>query len=741
MSAQDSLLKLKEGSDSATPVMMDELAPWNVLVVDDDDQVHLVTDFVLRTTTILGRKVALTGAFSGAEARLRLCEKSYACVLLDVVMETDDAGLQVVRYIREELGDAAVRIVLRTGQPGHAPEMAVVSRYDINDYKSKSELTSEHLVTTLTASFRAYEQIRAAIEHRNGLELIFKAATSLNSVTSPSEFAARALSEVCNVLRVPPAGLVCLCGRDGTISDPYLLTVDAAAAVKRQSLDVCDTDVVADIREVLGNGASVFESDRIALLIETPRGSRIVLRVPCARPLSDLDRRLLQIFSINIAAGFDNAYLFDELERLAYFDDLTGLPNRLAFEAEVARQIGLYERGAVAIADIDSFQAVNDGLGHDIGDLTLIACAGLLHDVFGRDVFMARTSGDNFALLLPDCSEERVRERLHFLHVKTRENLQIEGNEIPLSISVGVAFFPDHGEGAGKLIQNAGIALKQAKRVNRSSFEFFDNGLESSLRSRLVVMRDLRYAVERGGLRLLYQPQINLASGQIFGVEALVRWQRDDTHLVSAQEFIPAAEDSGHIVAIGEWVLREACRQHLEWKRAAGIDLQMGVNVSMRQLKDAGFIDMLESAIGETGIDPSRLELELTESMMVENASVLIEVLRKVRSLGVRVAIDDFGTGYSSLGSLQKLPIDRLKIDRSFITGLATHREDQVIAALVINMGHLLGMQVIAEGVEDLEQASLLVKMGCDDVQGYFYGRPMPAASLLELAQDGNWKL
>ncbi len=741
MSAQDSLLKFKEGGDSTVSVVPDAGAPWDVLVVDDDEQVHLITEFVLRNVIILGRKIALRSAFSGAEARNCLRERSYACVLLDVVMESEDTGLQIVRFIREELGDTAVRIVLRTGQPGHAPEVAVVGRYDINDYKSKSELTSEHLITTLTASLRSYEQIRAAIEHRNGLELIFRGASGLNAVTSPDEFAARALAEVCNVLRVAPAGVVCLCGRNGGAPAPELISVDVSGVFGRLPLDGCDSAMVEEIRAVSVSGNSLFEPDRVVLLIETPRGNRIILRFLCERPLSELDRRLLQVFSINIAAGFDNACLFDELEHLAYSDELTGLPNRLAFESEVARQLGLNAHGAVLIADIDSFQAVNDGLGHDIGDLTLIACAGLLRDVFGPEAFMARTSGDNFALLLPGFDRACTKDLLQALHVRTRDNLQIDGNEIPVSISVGVSLFPEHGNVAGKLIQNAGIALKQAKRVNRSSYEIFDNTLESSLRSRLVVMRDLRYAVERGGLRLLYQPQINLASGQIFGVEALVRWQRDPDHLVSAQEFIPAAEDSGHIVAIGEWVLREACRQHLEWKRTAGVDLQMGVNVSMRQLRDASFISKLEAVISETGINPARLEIELTESMMVENANVLIGILTKVRSLGARVAIDDFGTGYSSLGSLQKLPIDRLKIDRSFVTGLATHREDQVIAALVINMGHLLGMQVIAEGVEELEQVSLLVKMGCDDVQGYFYGRPMPATALLDLAKHGNWKL
>lgn len=715
---------------------------WPVLVVDDDDQVHLITRYVLRDQLILGRGLQLESAYSAEQARQLLQSRRFACVLLDVVMESDDAGLQLTRYIREELGDTAVRIILRTGQPGFAPEMDVIAKYDINDYKAKAELTADQLVTALTGALRAYAQIEAVEASRLGLEAILRAAGRLNAITEPGQYALAALREICRLLRVEPGGTVCMRDTAQGCEAPCVLAIDRESFSRQSGAAVrLEPSLEQDIQTAIARQSSLFEDDRAAIFGRSPRGRMLVVWVAIDRQLSALDRTLVEVFAINLAAGFDNACLFEELESLAYRDRLTGLPNRLAFEREVLKQIAEHGAVSVAIADIDGFQAVNDGLGHDVGDQTLIAIAGLLQDVFGNETFIARNSGDNFAVLLPHLSETEIRRLLDALRDRAASNLQIEGSEIPLSISVGVAQFPRHGSSAAKLFQNAGIALKQAKRVSRSSYEFFDERLVGSLKSRLEIMRDLRYAVERDSLRLLYQPQINLRTGKIFGAEALVRWQRDAHGFVPAQEFIPAAEDSGHIVAIGEWVLREACRQHVRWRLEVGLDIQIAVNVSMRQLKDAGFIRMLERAILDTGIDPSRLEVEITESLMVENAGALVELLERVRSLGVTVAIDDFGTGYSSLSSLQKLPIDRLKIDRSFITGLAERKEDQIIAAMIVNMGHLLGLQVIAEGVEVLEQASLLVTMGCDDVQGYFYGRPMPANALLEQALKGHWRL
>ncbi|MFN3983988.1 MAG: EAL domain-containing protein [Rhodocyclaceae bacterium] len=711
--------------------------PWRILIVDDEVQVHDATRFALREALVLGRPLHFESAYSAAEAREMLAASQYACVLLDVVMESQDAGLRLIRYIREDLADAAVRIVLRTGQPGYAPELDVVQKYDINDYKCKSELTANRLLTSLIAALRAYEQILTIESSRRGLEDVLRAASELLAVRAADAFAAGVLAQLCRLVRAPLAGMVVVRG-PGELATAARVLYGAerfALSAGETLADCTDVEALGDVSAALARRSSLYEPDRLALFTATPQAREIVVWVPIIAPLTELDRKLLEVFAINVAVGFDNASFFEALESVAFVDGLTGLPNRSAFEAELGRQIGEHAAVAVAIADIDNFQEVNDGLGHEIGDKTIEASARLLREVFGKDTFVARASGDSFALLLPGCERDEIDARMRGLHARTRADLQIDGHEIPLSMSVGIALCPEHGRSATALFQNAGIALKQAKRVNRSAWEFFDNRLEQSLQTRLVVMRDLRHVIERGGLSLLYQPQVNLGSGQLFGVEALVRWRRDGV-LVPAQDFIPAAEDSGHIVAIGEWVLREACRQQLRWRAEAALDLQMAVNVSMRQLKDAGFVDMLRRVLAETGLEPSRLELEITESLMVENATVLIDLLEQVRALGVRVAIDDFGTGYSSLSSLQKLPIDRLKIDRAFITGLASRKEDAVIVALVVNMGHLLDLEVIAEGVETVEQAERLVAMGCDDGQGYFYGRPMVASDIVRVAQS-----
>ena len=705
--------------------------PWRILIVDDDEEIHRATTFALRGVNLFGRGLQFDSAFSAGQAREMLASNAYACVLLDVVMEADDAGLELVGYIRETLQDRAARIILRTGQPGYAPELDVVQRYDINDYKAKAELTSTRLITTLAAALRSYDQIRTIEANRRGLEEIIGAASNLLAVQAVGRFSSGVLIQICSLLQAPDDGVLCVqSALAGGAPATVLAGAGRFAAFRGQPVEsLGHSQLVEDVHSVLASRQSLFAADRAVLYIRSPRGEALCVHVTTRRPLSELDRKLLELFSINIAVGFDNAHLFEALEDLAYWDRLTRLPNRAAFEREIERRGAEESRFSLVVADIDNFQAVNDGLGHEIGDRTLQAAAAIMRAVFGPQTFIARISADTFALIF-EGEQGELEARLRELARRLEHNIEIDGNEIPLSMSLGIARFPQHAAQPSVVFRNAGIALKQAKRVSRSSYQFFDDDLERALQRRLQTIRELRYSVERHCLRLFYQPQVSLASSELFGVEALVRWQRTPQELVSPLQFIPAAEDSGHIVAIGEWILREACRQQQRWEAQTGRALRMAVNTSMRQLKDPDFIGMLRGVLAETSIDPAMLELEVTESLMMEDTVGLSKVLQQVRGMGIGVAIDDFGTGYSSLSHLQRLPIDRLKIDRAFITGLTERAEDQVIAALVINMGHLLHLRVIAEGVETPAQRDQLVQMGCDDAQGYLFGRPMPAEEL-----------
>lgn len=713
------------------PARLADVEPWPILIVDDDEEIHRATVFALRGVTLFERPLEFDSAMTAEEARQKLRAKRYSCVLLDVVMEADDAGLKLVGFIRDTLCDQAVRIVLRTGQPGYAPELEVVQKYDINDYKSKSELTSTRLITALASALRSYQQICTIEASRRGLEEIVGAASNLMAVQAVERFSAGVLIQICSLLHVPEDGV--LCAQSGGLpEEPATVVAASGRFAEYRGRAVAELGVGVlydDIEKVLREQASMFEPDRTVLYICSPRGERLAVHITTRRPLSELDRKLLEVFSINIAVGFDNAHLFEALEDLAYWDRLTRLPNRAAFEREIERRVSEHDSFHVVVADIDNFQAVNDGLGHEIGDHTLRAAGRILREVFGGECFLARTSADTFAMVYLGGSTE-LESDLRNLSKRLEHNVTVEGNDIPLTLSVGVALFPEHGDRASAVFRNAGIALKQAKQVSRSSFQFFDNRFERELQTRLQTIRELRYSVERKCLRLYYQPQVRLSSGEVFGVEALVRWQRTPGELVSPLLFIPAAEDSGHIVTIGEWILRQSCIQQQVWAKRYGRDLRMAVNVSMRQLKDPDFVAMVREVVSQTSINPQHLELEVTESLMMEDTHGLSTILQQVRDMGIGVAIDDFGTGYSSLSHLQRLPIDRLKIDRAFITGLNQNAEDQVIAALVINMGHLLHLQVIAEGVETAEQRDRLLAMGCDDGQGYFFGKPMPADDL-----------
>jgi len=722
------LLDLRD--ELSLPGALDDDAPaWRILIVDDEEQVHRVTRFALEGAQILGRALTFESAYSAAEARVLLGKGRYSCILLDVVMESEDAGLRLVGEIRERFEDPAVRIVLRTGQPGYAPEIEVIQHYDINDYRAKSELTSQRLLTTLTSALRSFQQIRTIEANREGLRSILDAASRLMDVKAVSGFADGVLTQICAMLHVAADGVLCAEERAGGVSDLRVLAASGRHAERKGELltDSSDPELVTRVRRVLDTEQNEFGRDHALLFIRSPRAERLVAHVTTQAPIPELDRQLLELFSINVAIGLDNAQLFEELETMAFRDPLTSAWNRASLERELRRRCQLGAPFALALADIDNFQAVNDGLGHEVGDHTLKASAALLAEVFAGEAFLARTAADNFAVVMADDSPngELTSARLAALAERLQRNLEVDGNEIALTMTLGVARYPEQGHSASSLFRNAGIALKQGKRLNRSSHQFFDDRFERELQARLDTARELRSAIEQSALKLVYQPQMDMVTGALLGVEALVRWRRR-TGWVLPDQFIAAAEESGQILAIGEWVLAEACRQQVRWQQA-GHSLVMAVNVSPRQLKDPGFPLMVERVMGETGIDPGKLELEVTESLLLAEDERALETLATLRRAGIGIAIDDFGTGHSSLSRLQRLPIDRLKIDRSFVTGLVERREDRVIAAMIVNMGHLLGLKVIAEGVETQAQADVLREMDCDQAQGYLFGRPMAA--------------
>ena len=550
---------------------------WRILIVDDEPDVHRATAFALNGVKILGRSLQFLDAYSALEAKALLStESDIAVILLDVVMEREDAGLNLVRFIRNDLRLADVRIILRTGQPGYAPEIATIHDYDINDYKTKSELTRPKLYATVTAALRSYEQIRA-------------------------------------------------------------------------------------------------------------------------------------------------------LDELAFYDRLSNLPNRNRFIKLIDERMGVagFEDCVIAILDIDDFSEVNDTLGHKQGDRLLQAVVQRMKDCLGGDVVLARIGSDTFGLMGSAAAVDPM-----FLLGLFRQPFAVLNDSMIVSATLGLVCLSDVKDSGQDVVKDANIALKSAKKSRRGSFVVYSVEMGIDIRERAHLLQSLRSASENERLFVAYQPQVNLHSGRAVGMEALLRWRSEDGSFVAPDRFIPLAEASGLIIAIGDWVLRTSCHELIRLQAMGFPELRMSVNVSQVQFRHPDFLARLSSALRDTGVDAKYLELEITESVAMEDPDFILETLCAIKAMGISIAIDDFGTGYSSLSHLRQLPVDRLKIDRAFVTELNSEIAGGPIASMVVELGRNLNMTVIAEGIENEHQASVLRKLGCHEGQGYLYAKPMASAHL-----------
>ncbi|MGE0874702.1 MAG: putative bifunctional diguanylate cyclase/phosphodiesterase [Burkholderiales bacterium] len=421
------------------------------------------------------------------------------------------------------------------------------------------------------------------------------------------------------------------------------------------------------------------------------------------------------------------------LAHLAQHDALTDLPNRLLLTDRMNVAIAQAQRSGRCLAlmfmDLDRFKSVNDSLGHDIGDRLLREVAARLKSSVRAADTASRQGGDEFLVMLPDLDDAddaaRVADKLV---AAIAQPFRLDGTELVLTVSIGIACFPDNGRDAETLLRNADAAMYAAKDTGRNCYRFYSTDMNARAHDRLILEADLRRALERQQLFLAYQPQLDLASGAVVGLEALLRWNHPHRGVVPPGMFIPIAEDSGLIAPIGAWVLQAACRQHAAWHAdglAAGV---MAVNVSAYQFRQADFVATVEAALTASGLPSHLLELEVTESVVMQGVGEVTRKLGELDALGVQISIDDFGTGYSSLAYLKQFPISRLKIDQSFTRGLPEDHESSAIAQAVISLGHSLGLNVLAEGIETEAQADFLRSMQCDAGQGYLYERPMPAA-------------
>lgn len=434
-----------------------------------------------------------------------------------------------------------------------------------------------------------------------------------------------------------------------------------------------------------------------------------------------------------------------EVERLAYYDQLTGLQNRVLFKTQLQTAIKNCERDGNQIAllylDLDHFKRVNDTLGHEAGDNLLIEVAERLKGCLREEDSVARLGGDEFAILLNRIGSPQFASLVASKIIKVLSKpFVLVGQEVNARASVGITLAPIDSNNIDILMKNADLAMYQAKEKGRNSFQFYTTEMNLEVASRLQLEREMQHALERNEFVLHYQPQVDLSTGKIIGAEALIRWQHPQRGMVSPLDFIPLAEETGLIVSIGKWALRSACQQAKSIQKGLAEPIKISVNISSRQLKEDNFTDELCAVFKETRIDPSLIELEVTESVLMDDIESVSKVLRGVRKLGVDIAIDDFGTGYSSLSYLKKLPVSTLKVDREFVKDLPEDMEDRAITGLIVTMAGALNHKVVVEGVETAEQLSFLHDIGCDYAQGFYYSRPITADALMILLFDWSAK-
>lgn len=433
----------------------------------------------------------------------------------------------------------------------------------------------------------------------------------------------------------------------------------------------------------------------------------------------------------------------DELQKRAFADALTGLPNRLLFEDRLIHALlrldrtnhhRVEDRLAVLFVDLDGFKPINDSFGHAAGDVILRSAAARLQAEARESDTVARVGGDEFLILLEDVTDvaDCVAMANRVLAALSQP-FEVSGKKVQITCSIGIVVHPDHGE-RGKLVANADAAMYAAKRAGGGCYALFEPHMGSDASEQLELQNDLRQAIERGELALHYQPKIDGTRGQISGVEALLRWHHPKHGMVSPAVFIALAERFGFIGRLGSWVINEACRQTAEWARS-GLRMRVAINLSVHQLRESGLAERIEQALKFHGLDASQLLCEITESVAMEDIKATQRTFEGLARIGVFLSIDDFGTGYSSLNYLRQLPAQQLKIDRSFVNDLENSEDARAVVSAVVSLAHALGLRVVAEGVETSGQRDILLAMDCDELQGFYFARPMPAETLLAWSQ------
>lgn len=714
-------------SSAAAKGVAPQASGFTVLSVDDDVDFQRSLRLALANFTFQGEPVRILSVNSaGAAARLLAeGEEEVALVILDVVMETDDAGLRLVRSIREVLGNAEVRVVLVTGQPGLAPMKQSLSQLDISDYWLKTDLTVERLHGILMSNLRTWEQIRALGRARKGLQVIVEAGNFLTHSRSLADFSQRVMLELARLLGVAPEGLVCVAEDGSAEHSPLQARIVGAAGHLAGTIDMALGDLhQGEIRQslvqALTSRANVDGvTSQVLFFPGAQDGPHAATYIATGRVLDSTEHELLRVFAAHINSGLINVALNSRLDRVAYEDTLLSLPNANAMLRALAPVLEqpLPRDRAILFVELDQYAANCLALGVEQGNLMLQKMAARLLTVFPAPCLVARLHDDTFAIL-------GQRARLGHDQVEQLELMDGEDGQDFISVRAARLDLDAYEGSAAAAMALGSLLLRRSPGKSGVGLVEYEASEEQALNQRFTRSRELSRALRYEQISIELQPQVDICTGLVTAAEALARWTREDGTRVPPSEFISMAEANGLIIPLGHRVLHLACQALTRLDEAGHKDIRVAVNVSAVQLARRNFMQELIAVTKRYGVDPGRLELEITESVAMHDHDSNGVLLRGLREAGFPIAIDDFGTGYSSLAYLRDMPVTTLKVDRHFIHEIGQAGSNPVIAEMIINLGRRLNMQIVAEGVETPEQAAWLQAQGCPHAQGYLYAHP-----------------
>ena len=691
---------------------------WRILVVDDDPDVHRATRFALKNVSIHGRDLHTVHAHSVAEALEKISDWSdIAVALVDVVMETDDAGLQLVGQMREA-GLNETRIVLRTGYPGYAPELSVITDYDIDDYRTKDEMTRTRLLSVLTSSIRSYDHIHTLARSRKGLEMVIRGAREIFHLTNVQLFSDGILLQVSALLRIEPSGFVCAeLHRHGLPGDNIIISACGHFA-HTDGRRAAENPRVMQLISAAGNDLEpVFCDGFMVLSFHSEESGRlwVVLRTDQVPDKPNLD--LLRLFATNIAIGFENITLMESLETLAHTDPIFGLPNLNACTRELEERLESPQPGYLGLITIGSFQSLFAQFGPE-------NAVSLIREIYARldnqsdDLHTSIMADGSFGLISSD------RDVVGNAMKTALDTPVISGDlEVPLTHSSVMIELGSRHESAMTILRDASLALIHVRHTSPGGCEMYDEELISALRRRRYLTQALRRDVREGtGFRVFMQPKNRLSDGAIIGAEALLRWQHKGED-VGPAEFIPLAEMAGLIQLLTLFVIRRVA----DWLKhqPVGEMIPVSVNLSMADLNKPGLATSIIRIAGQLGINPAHMEFEVTEGVAMENAVLAASQVEQLAAAGFQISLDDFGTGYSSLGQFDRLPINTIKIDRAFVSQICESRASRNLASVIIGMTRALNVHCVAEGIETEDQRKMLMKLGCHTGQGFLFSKPV----------------